>query len=542
MRTRMWWLLPGLMLMGAGAAGAQQRCESLTSLKLPYTLVTSAVAVHEGTPPSPAGPGAPAGVPGLVPAHCDVRGVIRPTRDSEIKFALWLPSPTAWNGKYRQEGNGGWAGAINTAGFAEPLRRGYAVAATDDGHEGGGANWAIGHPEKLIDFGSRAVHETSMQSKAIIHAMYGRDPERSYFVGCSDGGREALMEAQRFPEDFSGILAGAPANNWSHLFTAFIWNERALLATPASAIPPAKLPVVQKAVMAACDRLDGVADGLIENPRACTFDPNIVACTAGDAPACLTQPQVEALKKIYDGPKNPRTGERIFVGQPPGTEAVPGSWGAWITPANAAGAIQFGFGNSYYGAAVFEDRTWDFRMLDFDRDVAIGDAKAGAVLNATNPDLRSFRASGGKLIQYHGWGDAAIPAPSSIEYYESVKAFLSKYPDPRTPANSAVDDFYRLFLVPGMAHCGGGAGPNSFGNGAGAAAASRDADHDIFTALERWVEQGAAPQRVIGTGRATDDPATPLTRPLCPYPQVARYRGTGDVNDAASFSCALNSR
>ena len=542
MRTRMWWLLPGLMLMGAGAASAQQRCESLTNLKLPYTLVTSAVAVPEGASPSPAGPGAPAGVPGLVPAHCDVRGVIRPTRDSEIKFALWLPSATAWNGKYRQEGNGGWAGAINTAGLAEPLRRGYAVAATDDGHEGGGANWAIGHPEKLIDFGYRAVHETSMQSKAIIHAMYGRDPERSYFVGCSDGGREALMEAQRFPEDFSGILAGAPANNWSHLFTAFIWNERALLATPASAIPPAKLPVVQKAVMAACDRLDGVADGLIENPRACTFDPNIVACSAGDAPACLTQPQVEALKKIYDGPKNPRTGERIFVGQPPGTEAVPGSWGAWITPANAAGAIQFGFGNSYYGAAVFEDPAWDFRMLDFDRDVAIGDVKAGLVLNATNPDLRSFRAGGGKLIQYHGWGDAAIPAPSSIEYYESVKAFLSKYPDPRTPAPSAVDDFYRLFLVPGMAHCGGGAGPNSFGNGVGGAAAIRDADHDIFTALERWVEQGAAPPRVIGTGRATDDPAKPMTRPLCPYPQVARYRGTGDVNDAASFSCAPNGR
>ena len=542
MRTRMLWLIPAAMLMGGGVASAQQPCESLANLKLPYTLVTSATAVPEGAPPAPAGPGAPAAAPRLVPAHCDVRGVIRPTRDSEIKFALWLPAAAAWNGKYRQEGNGGWAGSINTAGLADPLRRGYAVAATDDGHDGGGANWAIGHPEKLIDFGYRAVHETSVQSKAIIRAMYGRDPERSYFVGCSDGGREALMEAQRFPEDFNGILAGAPASNWSHLFTAFVWNERALLATPASAIPPVKLPVVQKAVMDACDRLDGVADGLIENPRACTFDPNVVACKAGDAPGCLTTSQVEALKKIYDGPTNPRTGERIFVGQPLGTEAVPGSWGSWITPANAPGAIQFGFGNSYYGAAVFEDPKWDFRTLDFDRDVALGDVKAGSVLNATNPDLRSFRAGGGKLIQYHGWGDAAIPAPSSIEYYESVKAFLSKYPDARTPANPPAEDFYRLFLVPGMAHCGGGAGPNSFGNGAGGAAASGDPDHDIFTALERWVEQGAAPQRVIGTGRAADDPAKPLTRPLCPYPQVARYRGTGDVNDAASFSCAANTQ
>jgi hypothetical protein len=539
-RTRMLWLIPAAMLMGGGAASAQQPCESLANLKLPYTLVTSATAVPEGAPPAPAGPGAPAAAPSLVPAHCDVRGVIRPTRDSEIKFALWLPAAAAWNGKYRQEGNGGWAGSINTAGFAEPLRRGYAVAGTDGGHEGGGANWAIGHPEKLIDFGYRAVHETSVQSKAIIQAMYGRAPGFSYFVGCSDGGREALMEAQRFPEDFNGILAGAPASDWSHLFTAFVWNERALLATPASAIPPAKLPVVQKAVMAACDRLDGVADGLLEDPRACTFDPDVVACKAGDAPDCLTKPQVEALKKIYDGPKNPRTQERIFVGQPLGTEAIPGGWSTWITPANAAGAIQFGFGNSYYGAAVFEDPKWDFRTLDFDRDIAIGDVKAGSVLNATNPDLRSFRAGGGKLIQYHGWGDAAIPAPSSIEYYESVKAFLSKYPDARTPTNPPAEDFYRLFLVPGMAHCGGGAGPNRFGNGAGGAAASRDADHDIFTALERWVEQGAAPQRVIGTGRAADDSSKPLTRPLCPYPQVARYHGTGDVNDAANFSCAVN--
>ena len=286
---------------------------------------------------------------------------------------------------------------------------------TDNGHEGGGgANWAIGHPEKLIDFGYRAVHETAVQSKAIVRAFYGRDPERSYFNGCSDGGREALMEAQRFPEDFNGILAGAPANNWSRLFTAFVWNERALLATPESAIPPAKLPVIQRAVMAACDGRDSVVDGLIENPLACKFDPAVLVCKGADAADCLPKAQVEALQKVYEGPRNPRTQDRLFVGQPPGTEAVPGGWGAWITPANPAGAIQFAFGNSYYGAAVFEDPKWNFRMLDFDRDVSVGDAKAGPVLNATSPDLRSFRASGGKLIQYHGWGDAAIPASSSI--------------------------------------------------------------------------------------------------------------------------------
>jgi feruloyl esterase len=537
MRTRVLWLILVGTLAGGHAAYAQQACESLTTLKLPYTLITSAVMAPEAAA-APASPAATAA--GVVPAHCDVRGVIRPTADSEIKFALWVPSPAAWNSKYRQEGNGGWAGSINTAGFAEPLRRGYAVAATDNGHEGGGANWAIGHPEKLIDFGHRAVHETSVQSKAIVRAFYGRAPERSYFVGCSDGGREALMEAQRYPEDFQGILAGAPANNWSHLFTAFVWNERALLATPDSAIPPAKLPVIQRAVVAACDARDGVRDGLIENPLACTFDPGVLVCKTGDAADCLTTPQVEALKKIYEGPRSPRTQERIFVGQPVGTEAVPGGWAAWITPAKAAGAIQFGFGNSYYGAAVFEDPKWDFRTLDFDRDVSIGDAKAGPVLNATNPDLRSFRAGGGRLIQYHGWGDAAIPAPSSIEYYESVRTFMSRYPDARTPANAPTEDFYRLFLVPGMGHCGGGAGPNSFGNGASRSTAG-DPDRDIFTAIERWVERGEAPIRIIGSGTAADDPTKVLTRPLCPYPQVAQYRGSGDVNDASNFACVAPS-
>jgi feruloyl esterase len=215
---------------------------------------------------------------------------------------------------------------------------------------------------------------------------------------------------------------------------------------------------------------------------------------------------------------------------------VPGAWSAWITPDKAPAAIQFAFGNSYYGAVVFEDPKWDFRTMDFDRDVRIGDAKAGPILNATSPDLRSFRAAGGKLIQYHGWGDAAIPATSSIEYYDSVRTFLSKYPDARQRGSLPIDEFYRLFLVPGMGHCGGGAGPNRFGNGA---VSTVDPDHDAFAALERWVERGVAPDRIIGTGNALDDPSKTLTRPLCAYPNVAQYRGSGDVNDAANFACAV---
>jgi len=453
-----------------------------------------------------------------------VKGVIRPTPDSEIKFAVWLPM-SGWNGKYTQVGNGGWAGNIPYGAMIDPLRRGYATAGTDDGHEGGtGAAWAIGHPEKLIDFGYRAVHETSVQAKAIVRAFYGRDPSLSYFVGCSDGGREALMEAQRYPQDFRGILAGAPANNWSHLFTGFVWNEQALVNTSGSHIPPGKLASIQSAVVAACDSLDGLKDGLLEDPRMCKFDPSVLQCKGSNPSECLTALQVDALKKIYTGPKNPRTGEQIFPGYLPGTEAAPGTWAAWITPENPANAIQFNFGNTYYGQAVFEDPKWDFRKMNFDSDVHFGDSKAGPILNSTSPDLRSFRAEGGKLLQYHGWGDAAISPLNSVEYYENVQAFLSRFPDSRSVAAGPTTDFYRLFMVPGMGHCGGGVGANTF---------------DAFSALETWLEKGTAPERIIAVGNSAGDPSKKMTRPLCVYPKTARYKGTGDSNDAANFECVV---
>jgi feruloyl esterase len=512
---------------------AQQSCESLTGLKLPHSTITSSTMISEG-------PVAIAGSPGgntvTVPARCVVKGTSRPTKDSEVKFEVWLPA-AGWNGKFRQGGNGGWAGAIPTQSLIDPVQRGYATAATDDGHEGGdGAAWAVGHPEKLIDFGYRAVHETNVQAKAIIRSFYGKDPSLSYFVGCSDGGREALMEAQRYAEDFDGIIAGAPANYWSHLFTGFIWNEQALLTDTGSSIPPAKLEVIQKAALAACDGLDGVKDGLIEDPRVCHFDPSVLTCKDADEQGCLTTTQVAALQKIYSGPKNPRTGAQMFPGYPPGTEAGPGGWAPWITAAAPEKAIQFRFGNTYYGQAVFEDPRWDFRTLNFDSDVAFGDEKAGAILNSNNPDLRSFRARGGKLIQYHGWGDAAIAPLNSIQYYERVRDFLSKYPDARSDSSKPVQDFYRLFMVPGMGHCAGGAGPNNFGNRAGA---KKDPEHDVFVALEQWVEKGVAPEKMIGTGTVVGDPAKPLTRPLCPYPHVARYMGTGEPNNAESFACVV---
>jgi hypothetical protein len=522
------------LTMTTQAAAAPQSCERLNGHTVGTATITSAATVAEGpwTPPGPTRPGA---APLSLPAHCDLKGVIRPTPDSEIKFAMWLPV-SGWNGKYRQEGNGGWAGTIPYQAMVDPLRRGYVTAATDDGHEGAGASWAIGHPEKLIDFGHRAVHEVAVHAKAITKAFYGQDPSRSYFVGCSDGGREALMEAQRYPADFDGIVAGAPANRWSHLFTAFVWNELAQLKTAESRIPAEKLPAIQSAVLASCDRLDGVQDGLLENPATCRFDPAVLACKGADSPTCLIPPQVEALKKIYGGPKNPRTGQQIYPGIPPGTEAA--TWGNWIAHADPTQSIQAVLGNPYYGQAVFEDPKWDVRTMDFDKDFAYGEAKAAPILNSSSPDLRSFRARNGKIIQYHGWGDPAISAFSSIEYYQDTSAFLKKMPDARKPAAAPIDDFYRLFLVPGMAHCAGGIGPHAFGTrGAISPATVNDPERDVFAALERWVETGTAPEQFIGSGTAVGDATKTLTRPICLFPKVAKYKGTGDVNDAASFSC-----
>lgn len=516
----------------AQAAFAQPSCEKLADLKLPHTEITSASVVAAGP-----GSGGPAPQP-EAPARCVVKAIARPTSDSEIKLEVWLPL-SGWNGRYMQAGNGGWAGAIPTASLVGATQRGYAAAGTNGGHDtnhpDGPAGWAIGHPEKLIDFGHRALHETSVNAKAIIAAFYGKAASRNYFVGCSDGGREALMEAQRYPEDFTGIIAGAPANDWSNHFTGFIWNEQALMKDSASLIAPEKLPAIQKAALSACDSGDGVKDGLIEDPRTCRFDPAVLICKGAENAECLTSPQIAALKRIYEGPKNSRTGKQIYPGYPPGHEAIRGAWVPWIIASPPEKTIQFMFGNSFYGQAVFEDPKWDFRKLDFDADVALAAEKAGTVLSSTNPDLRSFRAQGGKLIQYHGWADAAISPYGSIDYYNDVLSFFSKYPDPRG-GGRPVSDFYRLFMVPGMGHCAGGIGPNSFGNGGNKF--KGDAERDLITALERWVEQGVAPERFIGTGTATDDSTKTLTRPLCSYPQVAQYNSSGDQNQAASFICA----
>ena len=345
------------------------------------------------------------------------------------------------------------------------------------------------------------------------------------------------MEAQRFPEDFDGILAGAPANNWSHLTASHVWDMRALTSSVGSAIPPAKLPAIHAAVLAACDARDGLRDGLISDPRTCHFDPAILTCKGSDAPECLTKLQVEALAKIYAGPRNPITGAQEFPGYEPGTETAPNSWAGWIIADAPEHTLQYAFGTSFYKDAVFERTPWSLQTMDFDKDVVLGDEKVGAILNATNPDLRSFRDHGGKLIQYHGWGDAAIAPMNSIDYYEQVAAFLAKYPDPRSAKPQPESDFYRLFMVPGLGHCFSGVGPVNFGQlGSTNVEGRGDPERDILAALVQWVETGTVPERLIGIGPAPGDESRPISRPLYPYPTTTRFTGKGNPNDPASFS------
>jgi feruloyl esterase len=492
---------------------AQTSCEALAILTLSNATITSATSVAAGSYKPPAAWGLPMITKDL-PAFCRVAGIARPSSDSEIHFEVWLPA-SGWNGKFQQVGNGGFAGMIPSAGMAWPLLQGYATAGTDDGHVNGpDQTWAIGHPEKVADFGYRAVHETAVQAKAILHAFYGKDALRNYFVGCSEGGREALTEAQRYPKDFDGIVAGAPANHWDALQLRGAWDALALLATPASYIPPEKLPLLQNAAIGACDALDGVKDGFIENPERCHFDPAVLQCQGDDAPGCLTPPQVQAAQKIYAPLRNPRTGAVIAPGFSPGVEAFPANWPMWITGRSAPrlGAGYF-LATFFFRDLVFESPKWDLQSLNPERDIKLADDKFGPILNSDNPDLRAFKAEGGKLIQYHGWADAAIPPLGSVDYFKSVQATMGN-----------TQDFYRLFMVPTMSHCTGGPGATAF---------------DAVLALDRWVENGVAPDHIIAVAFVDGNPekGVAMTHPLCPYPQVARYKGAGDAKDAANFVC-----
>jgi feruloyl esterase len=492
-----------LQLMTAVNAHAQTPCGQVKVLKIAEATITLAESVAPGPFQNPGAP--PTAVAQILPAYCRVAATLRPSSDSEIKIEVWLPAAAAWNGKYAAVGGGGWVGNINYAGMAGALQEGYASSSTDTGHVGGTATFAVGHPEKIVDFAYRAVHQMTVTAKAVITAHYGRAPRLSYWSGCSTGGRQGLMEAQRYPGDFDGIIAGAPANNQAYLSAWRLALETTVLKDAASVVPPAKTALLHRAVLATCDALDGVKDGLLADPRACHFDPSTLLCRSGAQDDCLTGPQLDVVKMAYAAAKK-KTGEIIYPGLVPGSE--PG-WALLSSAGPEPNVIDIGM----YKYAVHEDPNWDWRTFDLDRDTALADEKVGYI-DAINPDLAAFKARGGKLLMYHGWSDGgsagAISPLNTLDYYSSVLARLG----PRQ------DNWLRLFMVPGMAHCGGGAGPNQF---------------NLLAVLERWRESGAAPDRIVAFHVSNN--RVDMTRPLCPYPQVAVYQGVGSTNDATNFAC-----
>lgn len=496
----------------AARPAAAATCGSLASLGIEHTTIDSVEAVAAGAfspPAAPAGFGGRGAPPDFsdLPAFCRVTATSMPTSDSDIKIELWLPMPDAWNGNFAAYGNGGWTGSIQHGSLAEGVRRGYATGMTDTGHQGGSARFAMGHPEKLVDFGHRSIHEVAVAGKALTHAFYESAPARSYWNGCSAGGRQGLKAAQVYPEDFDGIVAGAPGLMWTGRSTQAIWIAQATRASHDSALPQEKFGLIHDAVLAECDALDGAEDGILEDPRQCDFDPAALACPAGqDAATCLTPGQVATVERIYSDVRNPRTGEVYFPGHERGSEL------GWRT---MAGTNPFGPGVDLFRYVVFEDEDWDFMTLNFDADIERA-LDADAAADALDPNLKPYYERGGKIVQYHGWNDPQISPRVSSMYYEHVLD---------TVGEDIVPRHHRLFMVPGMAHCGGGEGTSSF---------------DMLSVLEEWVESGSAPDSVEAS-RVVDG-GVDRTRPLCAYPAVARYDGSGSIDDASNFSCEIPGR
>jgi feruloyl esterase len=504
-RNRLILALAACALPAALPIQAASNCESLSTLALKDGSVTTAQAVAAGGFTQPgAQPGGRGGAAfASLPAFCRVAATLKPTSDSEIKIEVWLPAAN-WNSGLESVGNGAWAGTIGYAAMATAVAAGYAAASTDTGHAGGSVMFVVGHPEKLIDFAYRAVHEMTVAAKAITAGYYGETPKHSYFNGCSTGGRQAMAEAQRFPGDYDGIIAGDPDLNATHTQGAQLFIGQAAHKNEASYIPPANYAALHKAALDACDALDGVKDGVIEDPTRCKFDPGVIACTGAPGPACLTPAQVEAARKTYAG---------THAGKSPLWGLEPGSETGW---ASLSGPQPLGLAVDTYQYLVFNDPKWDYHTLDPSKDVAAADKAMGAIMNSTNPNLKPFFSHGGKLILYHGWADPGIPPMFSVDYFKNV---VEKDGAQDKKAKKAADSI-RLFMVPGMGHCAGGDGPNTF---------------NAMAALSDWVEQGKAPDQIVASHATRGQ--VDRTRPLCPYPQTAIYKGSGSTDDAANFSC-----
>jgi feruloyl esterase len=490
-------------------AVAAIRCEDLAQLSLSATTVTLSQVVAAGKfePASQPGRGRAQQPQAFakLSAFCRVLLTSKPTGDSDIRIEVWLPE-SGWNGKFQAVGDGGLAGSIPFALMAPALAEGYATAGTDTGHVGGNADFMPGHPEKLIDFAYRSTHEMAMAGKAVIAAFYGKAPTWSYYNACSGGGRHALTSAQRYPVDFQGIVAGAASWNQARLDAARIGANLTVNRTVESRIPASKYPMIHDAVLQACDASDGVKDGLIENPRTCNFDYGTLACKGPDGPSCLTAPQVESAKVLTSPFRDPGTGKVLF--EPhlwPGVEL---QWGTLGGPEP--------LGNSLARVRNFhlKDPKWEFSLATIAADIERATSMDNGLLASDNFNLRPFFDRGGKLLMWHGWSDPQVPSENSIIFFNGVL---------KTVGAGAADSI-ALFMLPGVLHCGGGPGPDTF---------------DKMAAVSKWVEQGQKPVRIVAShltaGKAD------RTRPLCPFPQMAKYAGVGDTNDATNFSCVSES-
>lgn len=497
--------------------------QKILALKVPGLTITDIQYINDG---SYRPPGSTTTFTGL-PAFCLVAITLKPTPVSNIKVQLWMPR-NSWNGRFLGTGNGGGGGTIIYDRLANGLKKGFATANTDMGTSPG-VDSAVNHPERWADFGYRSTHLMTVVSKQIVEAYYGKGPHHTYFVGCSTGGQQALMEAQRYPGDYNGIIAGAPANNRTHLHTGFLLNYNAINEIPGNLYSQGDLAYITKTIVSAYAGKDGGApsDSFLTDPRLARFDPGeLFKRGRNEEGPCLSEAQLTTLKKIYLGPVNPRTGEQIYAAPPPGTENSGGGLEYQQTPKGAASLLY------PYRWALGAD--FDYRSFDFDKCQAVVDSMLAPVLNANNPDLGSFKKAGGKLIMYTGTADALVPYPDAINYYERVihlQGSLKK-----------TQHFFRYFLIPGMGHCGGGPGINDFGQNL-RTAVKQDSEHDILLALVKWVEEGAAPAKIIAAalGCCGADSSFRFQRPVYPYPQFPEYTG-GDPGDPSSYKAVEHQR
>ncbi|MES2785769.1 MAG: tannase/feruloyl esterase family alpha/beta hydrolase [Pseudomonadota bacterium] len=528
-----------LLAMACGLLGAQPAfalpCSIIPTLQVDGGQVTAAVHVQGPTYVAPDG----VTYTGL-PPFCKVSVVATPTPDSLINIEVWLPQ--TWNGRFEGIGNGGYAGSLaaSAPAMAVALRRQFAVASTDMGtvpSTNNNGDALTGHPQKWADFGYRATHLMTTIAKQLVTANYGNPPQKSYFNGCSTGGQQALMTAQRYPADYDGILVGAPAANRTHIHTGLVWNFQAQRATPTSSFGSDTAKLLTTAVANSCAVSSGgvAGDGFLTDPRSCKFDPGVLQCSSATASSCLSPELVTAARLIYQGATNPATGERIASASTRGAETD--SLFGW----QSQGRAEPQFGSLFKW--VF-GLTWQATGFDFNNHMASVDSLLAPVLNATNPDLSAFSKRGGKMIGYHGTADPLIPVQDSINYYHRVAATQR---GPLAHGIRNTQNFYRLFVVPGMGHCAGGPGPNAFGNlFSGAVVAPEpptiNPQHDAMVALQHWVEGGAAPDKLIATKYSNDLTGGTVVaqRPICAYPKFPKYAGAGDPTKASSYICEDN--